>query len=263
MKELITSLAGWLLRRPSYMFLTADERSLADQPPGRFARAWWGLMVLSLGWGIGSAWLHGLSWGLFGDYTGLQLMPVAVVVPVMVLWLYRRAAAALAGAVCGSQAAERGTGVAVITVVLALALLGLPSAKPDWPANLPWFLHWIPRTMYRVLILAPLWGAWAMLIAPKFRRPTERTEPAAAELIRGCGPLTAAICMAVLLAATLFAFRMFGWWNLAVPAAAILSATAGGFVLCRRDGPTRQTLLAANLLTQIVVFLAYLALIRP
>ena len=263
MRMLIRAAYRWLVRQPGYVILTAGDEQLAGEPPQRFARAWLGLMVLSVGWGVASAGLHAAAWSIFGELPGIQLMSVAAVLAGTVLWLYRRAVLALAWTVSGRGPGEAAIGVSVIVVVLTLALLGLKSWKPDWPTNLPWILHWIPRTMFRVLILAPVWGGWAMLIVPQFCRATERTEPAVAAFIRGCGPLTAAVCMAIPLAASLFAFRAFGWWRLSVPAATILATVLGGWLLCRRNGgPTRDALLAANLLTQIVFVLSYLGLIR-
>ena len=263
MRKRIEALIHWLRSRPAYLLMTADDERLTREPPGRFVRAWLGLMLLSLGWGIASVALYGAAWREFGEYTGIQLIPVAAVVAATAIWLYRKAILALAGAFCGHGAQDRAVGASVIVVVLALMLLGLKSRQPDWATHLPWIWHWIPPTMFRVLILAPLWGAWAMLIAPQFCRPTEKTEPAVAALIGGCGPLTAAICMAGPLAATLYAFRVWGWWYLTIPAGTILAAVIGGLLLCRRHGgPTREALLAGNLLTQIVFVLCYLAVIR-
>jgi len=262
MRKRLEVLIQWLRSRPAHMLLTADDQRLADEPPDRFARAWLGLMLLSLGWGIAAASLYGLAWQRFRDYTGIDLIPVAAVVAAMAGWLYRKAISALGGALCGRSAEDRAVGASVVVVVLVLLLLGLRSRQPDWPTHLPWIWHWIPRTMFRVLILAPLWGAWAMLIVPQFCRPTERTEPAVAALIGGCGPLTAAVCMAVPLAPTLYAFRVWGWWYLTIPAGAIVAALVGGLLLCHRHGgPTRRALLAVNLLTQIVFVLCYLAVI--
>ena len=252
----------WLIHRPGYMLLTASRERLAAEPPHLFARAWLGLMLVSLGWGVAAACIYGMTWAVFDDYTGVPLMPVAALLAVTVLWPYRRAVVALARTFCGKDGAEPALGISVVVVVLALAMMGLVSRRPDWPSYLPRFLQWIPRTMFRVLILGPLWGAWAMLIVPQFCRPRQRTEPFLAEMIRNCGPLTAAACMALPLAATLFAFRVFGWWYLTIPAATILGAIVGGILLCRSGGPTRDALLADNLLTQLVFILAYLAVIR-
>ena len=157
---------------------------------------------------------------------------------------------------------------AAITLLLALAMLGLESREPDYSDSLPWFCHWIPRTMFRTMILAPLWGAWAMLITLQFCRPAEQTEPAVAALARGCGPLTAVMCMALPFVATVWSFRLFTYahdWlqHLIIPGTTVLAAIVGGWLFCRLDGaPTRRGLLATNMLTQLVFILAYLSTIR-
>jgi len=268
MQQMLTRTYGWLVDRPSYMLLTASDERLADAAPERFARAWMGLMGLSLLWGIAMAYLFGGARSLFGDVTGMLVIPAATVTALTVMWLYRRAVVDLARAIVRGRAEQIAPGAAAITLVLALAMLGLESWQPDYSDSMPWFLHWIPRTMFRPLILAPLWGAWAMLITLQFCRPTERTEPAVAALARGCGPLTAAMCMLVPFAATVFSFRPFysthdRWQHLIIPSLTALTAIAGGWLFCRLDGaPMRRGLLATNMLTQLVLILAYLAIIR-
>ena len=268
MRQMLIRTYRWLVDRPSYMLLTAGDERLADAAPERFGRAWIGLVGLSLLWGIAMAYLFGAAGSLFGEVTGLLMMPAAVVTTATVAWLYRLAVVDLARVVARSRAEQVAPVAAAVTLVLALAMCGLKSHQPDWSNGLPWFLHWIPRTMFRTLILAPVWGGWAMLITLQFCRPTEQTEPAVVALGRGCGPLTAAMCMLAPFAATVWSFRMFyhahEWWqNLIIPAVTALTAIAGGWLICRLDGaPTRRGLLATNMLTQLVFILAYLAVIR-
>jgi len=267
MNQAIVSVYRWLVSRPGYMLMTADDTRLAAEAPQRFRRAWLGLMALGLLWGVGMACLHGAAWTVFGEVSGVVSMPVAAVVLATVAWLYRRAVVDLARTLAGKNDVHAAPIAAGVTVLLALAMLGLKSGHPDHHDALQWYLRWIPRTMYRTLILAPLWGAWAMLITPQFCRPTDRTEPAVAQLIAGCGPMTAAACMLAPLAATLYAYRMYrtvvGWWWLSISAAPILAAIFGGWLVCRREaGPTRRALLAANMITQITFILTYLANIR-
>ena len=193
-------------------------------------------------------------------------MSAATVAMATVVWLYRRSVVDLAQMLAGENDRQVAPVAAAITVLLALAMLGFRSGPEDHHDALQWYLRWIPPTMYRTLILAPVWGAWAMLITPQFCRPTDRTEPAVAEFITGCGPMTAAACMLVPLAATLYSYRMyreFEWWYLSIPVVPVLAAIFGGRLLCcRNDGPTRRSLLATNMLTQIAFILAYLSNIR-
>ena len=266
MSPMIVSTYRWLVARPSYMLMTACEDRLTAESPQRFRGAWLGLMLSGLLWGVGTAYLFGVAWTVFGDLSGVLLMPVAVVVVVTVTWLYRRAVVDLGRILAGNDDGQGVPAAAAITVLLALAMLGIRSGRPDHHDTLQWYLCWIPPTMYRTLILAPVWGAWAMLITPQFCRPTQRTEPALRAMVRGCGPMTAAACMLVLLAATLYSYRVYhksGWWYLSIPVAPVLAAIFGGWLLCRRDaGPTRRSLLATNMLTQIAFILTYLANVR-
>lgn len=193
----IALICRWLTHLSGYMLLTAGDEALAAEPAERFARAWRSLIAVSLVWGVASAGLYGVAWAVFGEYTGIQLMPVAAVLAMWVLWFARRMVAALGRELAGGDPGEQAAAVAVIVVVLALALLGLKSWQPDWQVG--WLR--VPRTMFRVLILAPLWGAWSMFVAALFCRATRHTEPSVAAFIGGCGPLTASALMAVLLAA--------------------------------------------------------------
>jgi len=213
-------------------FSERGDARLRAEPAERFGRLWLGLLLLSLAWGGVSAGLYTAAWVIFGDYFGVPLMPVAAVVGGMGLWLYRRSFSAL-----GDTLAEEKSGAAlvsaVVTVLLALSLLGLRGWKSDYPASLPAVLTWLrPRPLYRPLLLGPLWGAWAMLIGSQVfsRGGSSFASPAVEALKSGCGPLKSSIVLAILLA-----------WT------------------TRRGGLDRQALLAVNLLTQIVFLMAYLA----
>jgi len=256
-----TSGLGWLARRPSYMLLTACDERLSAEPAARFAHAWAELLVLSICWGLVSVGIWSAAWGLFGRPFGL-ILPAAMVAGVFVLWPFRRASGALVETVSPAETAARATGAAVLVVLLTLALMSLQpydyrrdAQLPDWIA---WFRPWIK--LYRVLLLMPLWGAWAMLITPQFSRPKATTEPAVASFARGCGPLAAAAVMALLLAATITYFNFLPWEQVGISAAAVTAAIAGGALCCRASGGlSRRALLAANVLTQLVFLLAYLA----
>jgi len=252
----------WLTGRPAYLFMTATDARLRAEPAERFGRLWLGLLLLSLAWGGVSAGLYTAAWVIFGDYFGVPLMPVAAVVGGMGLWLYRRSFSAL-----GDTLAEEKSGAAlvsaVVTVLLALSLLGLRGWKSDYPASLPAVLTWLrPRPLYRPLLLGPLWGAWAMLIGSQVfsRGGSSFASPAVEALKSGCGPLKSSIVLAILLAWTTYYFNYLPWTQLSISAAAVGGALLSGWALARRRGGLdRQALLAVNLLTQIVFLMAYLA----
>ncbi len=132
----------------------------------------------------------------------------------------------------------------------------------DWPTQqLSPAIIWLwPRALYRVLLLGPVWGSWAMLALPQFHRPNERTDPHTRALARGTSPLAAALYLAAPLAGTLV-YLMFlpQPFRFAPPAAAVAAALGGGsLMVVAFGGLCRRALLAANVLTQAAFLWAYL-----
>lgn len=262
MAALLGRLCRWLRRRPSYMLLAADEPGLGAEPPGRFARAWVGLTIQSLAWGMVLCGVWGLGWKTFRDFEPL-IMPAVATLVVFMLWPFRRAAECLLEVACPREGRDRSIVAAVIVAAFAMCFMVL---KPDFYRNedqLPYWLDWIRpwAKLYRVLVLMPVWGAWSMLITPQFCRPTAVTEPYVAAMARRCGPLAAAACLAIPLAGSIFYFHYLGLRpQVTIAGAAALSAIAAGLICCRRTGGlTRRSLLAANLLTQLAFVVVYLA----
>jgi len=261
-RKLAAALA-WLARRPALMLLTARDRRLAAEAPERFRHAWMGLLGTSLVWGGVMVTLWGLAWEVFGGVEPLVL-PAMVATGAICLGLYRRALVAAARVLGGTEPASQAVAAATLVLAVGFSLLGLGPYFHRWgDLRLPQWLGWLlPHAKHsRVLLLMPLWGAWAMLIAGKFCRPTERTDARVAAFVRGCGALAAAVCMAVLMFVTTVYFQHLGMGSqvliLAVTAVAVVALGVG---LCRRaGGPTRQSLLAANVLAQLAFVLAYLA----
>jgi hypothetical protein len=251
-----------LVARPSYLLLTANDEQLSSQDPRRFARAWPGVMILSLAWGALLAAIWGLSWWLFKEPANILFTPAAVTVAVFVLWAFRRGTCALAEIIAGRGATSRAVVAALLVAVLTLCLLGLSSSHYHHENMLPGFLAWgRPKIeLYRVLVLMPLWGGWATIISGQFCKPTEETEPAVAEFVRGCSPVAATACMLPPALLTWAYFHFLNGWEISMSAAAIVTAIAGGAALAHRTrGLKRSTLLAANVLTQLAFVLAYLA----
>ena len=258
----LAAVCRWLLSRPSYMLLTASDERLSREAPGRFANAWPGLMLLSLGCGILLAALWGLSWRLFKEPTNIQFTPAAVAVAVFVLWPFRRGISALAEIVAGAGATNRAVVSALSVAVLTLCMLGFSGSQYHREPALPDFLVWARPSveLYRVLILMPLWGGWAMLITGQFCRPNDETEPALAEFVRGCGPTVATACMLLPGLLTWAYFHFLNGWEISISAATIIAAIAGGIAMAHRTkGLKRNTLLAVNVLAQLAFALAYLA----
>ena len=245
------------------IFMQAGDDRLAAEPPERFGRDWLGLVIGSLLWGIVLANVWGISWTVFRDPEYDLIMPAAITLALYCLWPFKRAVVALGRQLGGQSADGRAVAAAVAVAVLAMCFMRL---NPDWSRwefpRLPWWVEWLrPQAkLYRVLLLMPAWGTWAMLIALKFCRPGQRTEPQLAAMARGCDALAVAGLMALLLGVSIFYFHYLGLGGqVLVPLATIVAAIAGGIGFNRAPGGlTRQGLLAANLATQIAFVMACL-----
>lgn len=252
---------SWLTQHPAVAFYLADDERLGAIPPRRLGRLWIGLLVVSFLWGLATIGLwHGGQW-LFGQPMGMFLLPNLLVVTGILLVLYSRAAAALIRFLAGSDVTRIALAAGLLTLLTVGCLLVL---RPDWhlqEQSLPKGLTWMrpDSKLDRVLLLLPIWGAWSMLILPQFRRPPAKDGVLTA-VARGCGPLTAAILMGILLAATIGYFAYLPWTQLTIPAVVIAVALGGGLTLAKRNGAMdRSVLLATNLLTQLAMLLAVAA----
>jgi len=254
--------ANWIAARPSNSLLTTSQERFAARPPERFAGAWAGMMILSLLWGVLLSVLWGLSWRLFKEPANILFTPAAITVAVFVLWPYRLGTTALVEIVAGPSVTFRAMVSALFVAVLTLCFLGLSGTHYHSEKSLPAFLAWArpAAELYRVLILMPFWGGWAMLITGQFCRPNQYTEPAVSAFVRGCGPLAATACMLPPALLTWAYFHFLQGWEISISAVTIVAAIAGGIVLSRRTGGLKRcTLLAGNVLTQLAFVLAYLA----
>lgn len=259
MKKAFTVLVNWLVNQPGWLMLIADNTRLQSAPPERLGGAWWQVLALSAAWGVGQAGLWALAWKAPQGRAALPIMPVAAVLAVTFLWTYRRAAAALVDAVVGEP--DRPLGMAVIVAMWALILLALRGWNEQWSAANPWWLMWLrPHGVLRPLLLAPLWGAWAMMATCLFCRRTYTTQPAVLAFADRCGPLATAAVMGGVLALSIWYFNYLPWIQVTISGVTIVAAVIAGLVFSRRGRRlTRDVLLATNLLTQTAFLLAYIA----
>ena len=240
--------------------------AVGDQAPGRYRHAWAGLMILSLAWGIASAAIFaGVLWvsHRFSPpvwETALAVAGVALAGPYHAV---PRELAALTGT------KRQGSRVVLLAALWAVWAAGLAYlrltqhyGRPDEEQALPAALAWVRPDMeaLRVLILSPLWGAWAMMIAVQFRRPDKEASPALAEFGGGCGPMLSAAVMGALLWWSILYFSFLPWHQLTISGAAIVGGIVAGVLAGRRAaGLSAGVLLAANLGAQGAFLAAYLA----
>jgi len=257
-RQAIGRSSGWARSQPAVLLFLGSDEQFAAQDPKRFRRTWVGVLVASAAWGVASAVLWEAASAVFGWYSGIPLIPAAAVLSAGCMGLYRRGVAGLVELLSGRDGTLRAMTAAVIVLVWSAILLGLRGWTDDW-APYPWWLI-RPRAMYRPLLLAPVWGAWAMLVTCKLRRPTAKTEPAITAFAAGYGPVVTTAVFGVLLAVTISYFNYMPWTQLTICATGAASAVLSGWLFSRSTGgPTRRALLAANVATQLGFLLGYLA----
>jgi len=244
---------------PGPLVLIASDARVRQAPIERVTGAWWQVLALSVAWGIAQAWLWGASWKTLGEYSGMLLMPTAVGIIVTFGGFYRQATVATADLLFGRS--QRGLAISILVMVWGLIFLTLHGLGEDWPVGYPDWIRWTrPMAVFRPLVLAPVWGAWAMMAACLFHRRTYTTQPIAAAFAQGCGVLRTALVLALVTAGSLWYFDFLGPLQAVVPIASAVAAVVGGLGLSRRGRRlTRSTLLATNLLTQTVFYVAVLA----
>jgi hypothetical protein len=256
-------LLAFLGLKQAYFILTADECRLKSYDPVGFRRGWIGLLLVSFLWGLASIGLWNLSIRLFGMPGGMNVMSAMVLAAVILLFPMRLAAIFLCGLLGGKDTTARMLFMGVLVMVLTMCLLSL---RPDWHASespLPWVLGWLRplSKSNRVLLLAPMWGAWSMLILPNFHRIDPDAFPQISAMAKGCGPLTATITMGVLLGWSGGYFAYLSWVQVCVSTTAVLVGVFGGLLLAYRNGQMdRKVLLATNLLTQLAVLVSFLGI---
>ena len=242
--------------------LAGSDAAIGRHDGKVLSRMWLWLGLLGLVWGLLLAGLWALAAQIFPWWwwgSNLPLMPVAVIVAVLGLSPMRHVLAAPARLLREDAA---GQAVVAGATVCALAM-GLLSILPyhRQAIGLPAWLAWTrPMAEYRVLILMPMWGVWAMMTPGHFCKLAETASPLVRGFCKGQPVLATAMWMAVPLAGTLWELNYLGQW-VALPAGlALLAGGVGGYVICRRGGGLdRWGLLASNLLAQVAMLAGYLA----
>jgi hypothetical protein len=238
------------------LLLAGTSRAL-ERRPEVLRRGWLSLLATSILWGLACIGLWELGELAVHRSTSLPLIPALLVLGGSVL-LYGRGLDELSRV--GVPAGLRASTLSTLILLLWTAML-LEGLRYTYDGSiLPVYVRWLrPLPWQRALLLAPLWGGWAMLLALQFNRVTDRTEACIAQLKAGCGPATAAFTMALPLAGSLWYFNYLSWWQFTIPLVAILVAALAGRWLCQASGGlSRRPLLALNVLTQLAFLAAYL-----
>jgi hypothetical protein len=242
----------------AWRILWSPRRELACLPDAEFRQAGMGLMGVAILTAMAYVVVWMFAGWVFGDaYSDLPLYPALAVWSVMVLWFCRRGIVAL-----GRLAMPRSPALVwvVVAVVFFGVLLALGRRGDDrsiyMPAQWEWLRHRSPR--FRVLILAPLWGAWSMLVAMRLHRPNHRTEPAVVAMADGVGALTTIVWLIALMALTSWWLNFRPWMPVGVTLGTLGAALGFSYVLAlRAGGLCRAMLLAGNVLTQLAFWMLY------
>ncbi len=251
----------------SLLFLTASEQRVQKSDPKRFSQPACAMMLLNIAFGLilGGIWstTYHVTWVLWRSLLDhWAVFPSAVCGLVMVFVLYRQSAAALIEPLTGKSRPARWIGLTMLAVgVYAILNYSFRQSNPDWPTQLPQQWSWLwPRPICRVLLLAPVWGAWSMVVLGQFHRPGDRTDPPAKYFAETVSPIASAACLSVPLAGSLLLLNfMSPWRHFIPPAAAVAAALAAGTLIVRQRGEiSRKTLLATNFMTQLGFLVAYL-----
>jgi len=234
-------------------------------PPAKVHRAPGpsGLMLAGMGWGLVTIGLWDLCSRLTWEPLVNWVVPACVCAAATVLGAYRRAF--LGGLASLPKVRRPLQWIALLAIAAGWAVMlndALRYWDRDWPTQQlsPAILWLWPPALYRVLLLMPTWGSWAMLGVIAFHRGGEHIDEPTRALAGRTSPVSVALWLALPLAGT-FIYLMFldRPARFLPPAAAIVAALGGGAAIVRLRGrPDRLALLATNVLTQAAFLLAYL-----
>jgi len=233
--------------------------------------------------GIGLLWVGVFRalWRLYGEeVTSLRLVPAAGVLVVDVVFTgyclfvgLTTTVDALFGPRHARQPEPESPAPPGMSAVMALLLsivlqLVLISAvrTGDWWWPSDWRRHLnfaYPQLIYRPLLLAPLWGRWAILLAAGLGRVASRSHPAAVGLSEAVSPklvmgtyivplcLTAVYCSRSgnLILGTIIALTVLG-----------LTFVTGVVIARRGGGQTRRSMLAAGKMAELIFLSAFVIL---
>lgn len=236
---------------------------------------------------IGLAWagVFRATWRLYGEVAGIPIIPALFVVLLEAFVTGRYLPLALARVVDRFDAGEsgrgavpeiddlsspprlRGTLVLLLIVLVQFVFVGsLRNYNPWWPPQDDWrhyFNFLYPRPIYRPLLLAPLWGRWAVLLAATIGRTAEQADSATVAICRSMTPgrLLRLAVLPLLLSCIYFSREQ----NFLIGAVIGLAVFAISFIACvlmarRLGGQSRTTLLATGQVAQIAFLAVYRAM---
>lgn len=252
----------------------------ADRP-GSLAAVHW-LVPTGLAIGLIYAGVYRGCWRIFGEVSGVRLMPAVAV------WLVDAILFSLPMYLGAARVADRwslplqpggradqgttgdrwlGTaGVMTLMVLLVVKLVlwtAIPKGILGWPTDWRRYLNFLyPRPVFRPLILAPLWGRWALMLAGSIGRAAPGSGRSAPGLAGPASPVVVLGWFLVNLFVTGIYCGPRGRWMIGcIIGLVVLGVTFLFSVLAARrfGGRTAFTVYAAAALAEITFLIAYLA----
>lgn len=261
-------------------FLLPLQPDVVDKPATawRHAARWlplWGLAI-----GIFYAALYRGTWKWFGEFHNLRLVPpVVLLIADFAFFGYRQIAAAVTlvdgrGSGTLKPTTDRaGLGLPGQLALVLIALLKfvmlvvLPIGAVVWPAD--WRQHLgplYPGVIYRPLILMPLWGRWAMMLALSIGRVSSdgserlRQMAGGARLLQIMGWWLLIALLTVAYSSPLVGHLRYG---ILIALAMLLVTYLTSFALARLcNGQTEATVSTAGLIGELAFLAAYLPAAR-
>ncbi len=245
-----------------------DETRYVDDERWRRAGWWfacWGLLI-----GIVYVCVLHIGWAWFGEYMQLRLGPMLCVLIADVGWCgYRLMSGAAALDLPTNESRKTGITlpvlIAVVLVVLAkyvllvLLPIGGKVSVADWRQYLPYVY---PQVIDRPLLLMPLWGRWAMMLALSLGRIAPGGSPRLVAMSEG---MNLPVILLHWLAATGLTVFYVSGSAIDIPQcflialSVLLCAYLTAFFLARRyGGLTQATIAAAGAVAEVVFLAAYL-----
>lgn len=259
--------------------LPVGDPPQADKAAWRRASYWF----VPVGLSIGLLWVGVFRaiWRLYGEeVTSLRLVPALGVLVVDVVFtgycLFGGLAATI-DALTGSRHAREpehggsltpGLAATMGLLVAIVAELVLISAvrTGDWWWPSDWRRHLnfaYPQLIYRPLLLAPLWGRWAILLTASLGRVAPRSHPAASGLSQAVSPgLVMTTFLVPLCMTAVYCSRSGNLILGTIIALVVLGLTfVSGVVIARRGGgQTRRGMLAAGKMAELIFLGAFIIL---
>ncbi|MEK6644066.1 MAG: adenosylcobinamide-GDP ribazoletransferase [Planctomycetota bacterium] len=244
-----------------------------------FARA--DMWFVPVGLVVGLVWagLFKGTWRLYGEIANLRVIPPLVIVVVECCFTGPFLALGLARTVnlltsvrpwrppeeTSEPLSPVGTLALALTVLSSWVLIAsIPPFSGWWPPPDDWrypFRHVYPAPIYRSLVLAPIWGRWAILLAGTVGRTAKYADTQTVALCRSLTPGRLLVHTLFPMAITSVYLSRDGNYltGIIVGISVFITAYVPSVIMARRGGgQTRQSLYAVGQLAQ----LAFLAMYR-